>query len=268
MSAVDMESELTSHDFRPASFTVYVTKSMKFNSPFMILKDMMALCSRFAVGDPSRVTIQWCLDEQGFLLVDKKTKVSLSILGDLYRNVFGTAQLILQQDLLWGMSAKEIIASLPICSMQDSLRDLRIGFCFLNYPECKWPSQLIFHHLASNSDMASTLFTNHNSSICVNEHDARNYIKKCSELLESLLCLCHLSSGQPARATELASMMLRNTATAVRSFYIYQGKVLLMPSYNKTNSMLQSDRPIARFLPEDLGQLFVLYLSVVRPFEW
>lgn len=82
-----------------------------------------------------------------------------------------------------------------------------------------------------------------------------------------MFVLIHITSGQPARMTELVHLRLFNSRSSHRSIYLYFGSVMLLSTYSKTSSASQRDRMIARFLPNALKELLLVYLIVVRPFE-
>lgn len=80
--------------------------------------------------------------------------------------------------------------------------------------------------------------------------------------LDLFIPCVHITGGQPPRATELLSALIRNTAQGgLRSFTIWKGKVCMTLTYNKTGN-----RTISRFLPRRLGNLLLLFLLIVQPF--
>ena len=70
---------------------------------------------------------------------------------------------------------------------------------------------------------------------CVQVDDplVEKFLKKCEEATELILALGHVCGGAPARGTELATYQFVNSARANRSFFVGQGRVLLLASYNK-----------------------------------
>ncbi len=76
-----------------------------------------------------------------------------------------------------------------------------------------------------------------------------------------------MTYGQLARAEELATVMIKNHINAMRGIYWSQGQVLIAISYNKTCSKNGKDKVVARFLLEEMSDLLVRYLSLMRPVE-
>jgi hypothetical protein len=102
---------------------------------------------------------------------------------------------------------------------------------------------------------------------CVDTGGMRRYIKLAGELMDELLVLVHMSSGQPARGTELAALLWRNTATGERNVYLSHGTVMLLQRYSKTRNLTGSDLYVARFLDTETAGLLFGYLAQVRPIE-
>lgn len=93
------------------------------------------------------------------------------------------------------------------------------------------------------------------------------WLGKVAKLVEILAVLCHVTSGQPTRGTEVTTSMIINSSSgSPRSVYWTQNTIMLTQHYNKTSSV-HGDQCIARFLPQPIAHLFVLYLAVVRPME-
>ena len=96
---------------------------------------------------------------------------------------------------------------------------------------------------------------------------ARNYKSMVDSFLERLLLLIHLTSGQPARGTELLSLRYINTIHSHhRNIFIDQGMVSTVTSYHKGYSVTGSTKRVHRYLPSQVGELLVYYLWLVLPF--
>ena len=62
-------------------------------------------------------------------------------------------------------------------------------------------------------------------------------------------------------------MMIRNQMLGLRSVYWSRDHVLIAISYSKTRSTTGNERLVASYLPKEVGNLLVKYLSLVRPME-
>jgi hypothetical protein len=95
----------------------------------------------------------------------------------------------------------------------------------------------------------------------------KDYKKQLDAFLERLLLLVHLTSGQPARGTELLSLRYINTVNGShRNLFIDNGMVSTVTTYHKGYSTTGSTKIIHRYLPKEVGELLVYYLWLVRPF--
>jgi superfamily II DNA/RNA helicase len=93
-------------------------------------------------------------------------------------------------------------------------------------------------------------------------------MERVSELVGLFSTLIHLTSGQPARAEEIGSILLINTSDGTgRSFYFVHGTIMLLQVYHKGRNYLNHEKRIARFLPTALTELLLKYLLFVRPVE-
>jgi hypothetical protein len=100
-----------------------------------------------------------------------------------------------------------------------------------------------------------------------NQRAIRAYEKKVDVFLRSLLLLVHLTSGQPARGTELLSLRHSNTMQGLhRNIFIDNGIVSTVTSWHKGYTVTGSTKIIHRYLPNQVGELVIYYLWLVLPF--
>jgi hypothetical protein len=93
------------------------------------------------------------------------------------------------------------------------------------------------------------------------------YQRSVESFLERLLLLAHLTSGQPARGTELLSIRYKNIVHGQhRNLFVDHGMVSTVTSYHKGYSVTGSTKIIHRYLPKEVGELFVYHISVILPF--
>jgi hypothetical protein len=100
-----------------------------------------------------------------------------------------------------------------------------------------------------------------------NQRAIRAYEKKVDVFLRSLLLLVHLTSGQPARGTELLSLRHSNTMQGLhRNIFIDNGMVSTVTSWHKGYTVTGSTKIIHRYLPNQVGELVIYYLWLILPF--
>ena len=93
-----------------------------------------------------------------------------------------------------------------------------------------------------------------------------DYMDKLSHFLEKLLVLVHIAGGQPARAPELLSIRYCNTEKGGhRSIFIENGLLALVTYYHKGYNITGTEKIIHRYLPQEVGELLLLYVWLVLP---
>jgi len=102
----------------------------------------------------------------------------------------------------------------------------------------------------------------------LNEERAKEWLLICKNWVEVSLIHTQLTSGQPARAPELASMELLNRAGQYRNlFWHSRGNIMYSPSYNKTDRVSQRVKSIFRFETSSKSVLLLYYYKLIRPME-
>ena len=91
------------------------------------------------------------------------------------------------------------------------------------------------------------------------------YMRRSADLVGKLLTLIHLTSGQPARGSELAGLTFRNSTQGERSLYFSEGTVLLLQRYTKNRKLAGRDAYVPRYLDAVTADLLVSYLAQCRP---
>ncbi|KAF3309942.1 hypothetical protein TWF173_010258 [Orbilia oligospora] len=96
--------------------------------------------------------------------------------------------------------------------------------------------------------------------------ESTSYLEQNHETLKWLAVIMLLTSGEPARGTELMSYQKFNTPDNLRSFIVSEDDVMIMATYNKTQAVTGMVSAICRFLTGRVAALFLTYLFVVDPF--
>ncbi|THC87348.1 hypothetical protein EYZ11_013205 [Aspergillus tanneri] len=108
-----------------------------------------------------------------------------------------------------------------------------------------------------------------NPALELNRKQAQSYLDTSSTFLKTLLVLSHLTSGAPARGTEINQVIWHNTAINHRSLFIDPATklFLIQLGYSKTFNQYGQEKEAIRVLPQALSYLLLAYLLVVRPFK-
>ena len=85
-----------------------------------------------------------------------------------------------------------------------------------------------------------------NTRILWQKNNCLTWLKRCKQLSETLVVLCHMLGGQPARAKEISTLRWRNSDSEQRGSYWINGTLMLLARYSKTRSIIGHDRPIPR----------------------
>ncbi|KAH0551515.1 hypothetical protein GP486_007269 [Trichoglossum hirsutum] len=93
-----------------------------------------------------------------------------------------------------------------------------------------------------------------------------DYMDKISLFIERLLILIHMTAGQPARAKELLSLRYCNTEKGGhRCIFIENGLIAIVTFYDKGYNIRGTEKIIYRYLPQEVGELLLLYIWLVLP---
>ncbi|PNP44455.1 hypothetical protein TGAMA5MH_03801 [Trichoderma gamsii] len=99
------------------------------------------------------------------------------------------------------------------------------------------------------------------------EKTAREYGRSLDRFREKLLILMHMVSGQPARATEILTVRVENTANGgPRNIFASHGQMCFVTAYHKNFQQSDQVKIIHRFMPPEVGELLVWYVWLVLPF--
>ena len=96
----------------------------------------------------------------------------------------------------------------------------------------------------------------------------RAYIDQVVAYRERSLPLLHMTGGSAARAPEILSIRYKNSIKGEhRNVFIEDGMVVLVTRYHKGYHAHGNEKVIHRYLPRPVGESFVYYEWLVRPFQ-
>ena len=90
-----------------------------------------------------------------------------------------------------------------------------------------------------------------------------SFFKTSDEYHWKMAVLVHLTSGMPARATELVTNVIRTSRDSIRTVFFAEGYIYLCTHYNKSNSSTERSNLIARFLPKNVSRMILLDILYV-----
>ena len=190
---------------------------------------------------------------------------------------------------------QEQLSSLLLLDPEDELRDLKIhfdledvvdnasgstpGYNFLSHPNNmlgplpdgkKWlMSRVLGNDITRNRFLKPSSGKSRGDELPTWKRNAAlAYEEEVEKFLESLLFLIHVTSGQPARATELMCLRHSNSqVSGLRNVFVENGNVSTVTRYHKGMSITGSIKLVHRFLPGQIGKMLVYYLWLVLPFR-
>jgi hypothetical protein len=103
----------------------------------------------------------------------------------------------------------------------------------------------------------------------INRGTAMTYLNKVESFLTDLLVLCHITSGAPARGTEISQVLRASSAITGRNLFLdpQRGLFLIRLTYSKTFSTSNIEQNAVRVVPPALSYLLLVYLVIVLPFR-
>jgi superfamily II DNA helicase RecQ len=233
-------------------------------SPFEWMFDLRSYGQHLAMQSAAGGKVSWTGDRlsYGDISLDiSQLKRMVSLLS------YDTRQL-LDSCLLFGLPTPAI----SIQSLVDNPSSTEAGFSLVRHSEARKLLEVeggcwLLDQVVRSPDLQLKFFADRTSNTfklpAVNQ-----YMHSVNHFRTNLAVLCHITSGQPARATELLSIRHRNSYEGEqRGVYLDGGLVNLTTSYYKGSTIeAKADvNIIQRYLPESVGLVVVRYLWLVLP---
>jgi hypothetical protein len=181
-------------------------------------------CTKVAYQERHLPSTLW--DDKHRIIAVKGKSVDLADIPRAYSAVMDRAK------SLFGWLTTGIDAELefPYKSIGDDLENKAPSYSFLSTPILQRSRFLSITHLLQNPKYVISIEGREVewSKVAVGE-----WMKKAQELNSCLLLLLHIGSGQPARGSEILSMLFRNMQNVHRSLFAVPGGLATILGYNK-----------------------------------
>lgn len=115
------------------------------------------------------------------------------------------------------------------------------------------------------SPKARSLLRLQNARIEVHPEGWRKYRLHLNRFLGLLYILVH-TDDVPGRGVEMLPIRHVNVPQNRRNIFMYDGQVVVVTGYHKSQAITGQQKVIARFLGRRISQLFLLFLADVLPF--
>uniref|UniRef100_A0A7N2N6W0 DNA 3'-5' helicase n=1 Tax=Quercus lobata TaxID=97700 RepID=A0A7N2N6W0_QUELO len=233
-------------------------------SPFEWMLDLRSYGQHLAIQSTSEGKVEW----RGDRLSYGDVCLHMSQLRRMVSLLTYDTRELLDSLLLLGLRTPP----LSLQSLSDSPNSSEAGFSFVRLPRngeflkadgSRW----LLDRVIAAPHLQRQFFADRTSDT-FKAPAVNRYIRHVDRFRTNLAVLCHITSGQPARATEILSIRHRNSYEGGhRGVYIDSGLVSLTTSYYKGSTIAaKADvNIIQRYLPETVGLLVVRYLWLVLP---
>ena len=235
--------------------------------PFTHLMEMTHFLSVLDKNTPRMPRIMWN-DDAGEVMVFDGHLITTTSFRMMYQKLLRDTKEMLLDKVLLGLEFPDLHHD----HIHDELNNSEPGYSFISDKRNKFHNNRDF--LISsilNDSKHGDRFHYHKhtsgSTIAWNTEGILEWFRICEVCIGNLFALTHYGSGQPARGTELAIFAPENTTIHRRSVYFYRGYINLVSIYNKTQTNTGKPRVIGRSLPQEVADLYVLWLTFVVPAE-
>lgn len=132
--------------------------------------------------------------------------------------------------------------------------------------ELKNPENWLRDRICNHKDLINR-FELPGTEFAWNQRNLHSYFHLITKFLEKLMLLMHITGGQPPRAPEIFSVRFGNSInTGIRNVFLENGLICFVTYYHKGYSISGSTKIIHRYLPQEVGELYVYYLWLLVPF--
>jgi len=258
-----MENMLEKRAWKKLGKYVKEGRYTAFNS----IRQVLHLASVIAYGTTGMPQIEWLDDDHDKTSINGKA-VELEDIGKFVFERLEAAKIVLKKEVMFGHKFEEF--GFSSAKVVDALRNRKIRYSFIDSSEngfVKFKDKLLQTLL--EDPLINPQFVKHvrGGRVEWNKDGCMRWLKKTKAFLETMAVVIHIVYGQPARVEELGTVVIKNHINMMRGIYRSRGRVMIALSYNKTPSTNGKDKLVALFLPEEVGNLLVKYLSLVRPLE-
>jgi len=234
---------------------------------FNSIRQVLHLASAIAYGTSGMPQIEWLDDDHNKASINGKA-VELDDIKEFVHDRIEAAKAVLEKEILLSHEFEEF--GYTSAKIIDILRNTQIGYSFIDSGDngfVKFQDKLMETLLNDRLIKSQFVKIIRDGRIEWNKDGCKRWLKATRSFLEKMTMAIHISYGQPARAEELATVMIKNQLNGMRGIYWSRGRLMIIIGYNKTRSTNGKDKLIARYLPVEVGDLLVKYLALVRPVE-
>jgi hypothetical protein len=232
---------------------------------FTVIQEMSHLTSVLSANTPRMPRITWDDDSGEELMFDGRL-ITMTSFRQMFAKLVEDTKKMLLNDVLLGLELPDLQQE----RIWDTLACNEVGYSFImdHRNNFKQHNKFLIQAMLSDKRFNSRFhYAGHSNKdgIAWNKKGVLDWLSIAEKCLGNLFACAHYGSGQPARGTELATLSLINTVHHARSFYWFRGYLNIITTYNKTQTNSDKPRVISRSLPPPVGELFILWMTLVVP---
>ena len=249
------------------------------NSPAAFVRKILTKARSIANSEDVSFIFDTC-DEHDLCGIVDNIHIPMKRVGDIVRHSHKEIESTITS-LLHGAPFPPNFFS-HVSALKDSLNESQSGSSFLSAGYAKQKAKKyalwLFKTITADRPSGKVAFTPNDSALhpentvkvfgkLLKRTAVEKWLSTVQILQDNLLVCTHLSSGSPARATELETLKLFNTDYAPRNFYISQSRVVIVTRYSKMRGQTGLDKAIPRFPDVVTSKHFLTYLLMFRTLE-
>lgn len=226
----------------------------------------MNVCNKIRDSEMAHVRFVTCQKHDRCAFLDGK-ELSLQQLGDAVRSQQKAMADKMGLHMLFGFESQLEDGRFweGVRELKDNLLERKNGFWFGAHPANrsfidKWRKKY-GEHLDEVG-----FWNSKDNSFDLNR--SKTYMREVEEVTKNFFWLLQVTSGGPARCTELEIAQIQNTEHGSRHIFIQEGRIFYVLCYHKGREKFGGiGKPIARFPDEKTSRLMIIYLLFIRPLE-
>jgi RecQ family ATP-dependent DNA helicase len=224
-------------------------------------------------------TAEGCIQWIGDTILYQQIRFSMAEVRTMVHGLVREAREVLFKDLMLvdmdsqGQVDSAQVPGIDWDNMVDNPTENRVGWSFLDDERNRfevdgkwWLYQRMF-----TDQRVRQRFTTESSGggrPVIRKEIAEQYQRHIQQFLVLLLLLFHLCGGQPGRAPEILGLRWKNSRQGgIRNIIMENGLVAFVTGYHKGYRSSGNIKIIHRYLPREVGELFVYFVWLVWPFN-
>jgi hypothetical protein len=231
-------------------------------SPMSEALSLLAYGKSVALAAGNAGNAYWSKDKRIFYLHGRP--IYISRFRTMAQDMVNEVEQMLWEELFWVTKTEDRFA-VKLEQLIDDVTFERRGVSFVQHRDNGLKDKLEWMLTRAQQTKQGRKLQSSNSRWKVKQ--VKQYLRCVDRFLTLLLVCVHMTSGQPGRGSEITTMRHRNGLLQDRNIFVMDGQVMTVVRYHKSQSQWDKPKVVPRFLPPRLGQVMVIYLAYLQPFQ-